>query len=88
MDNCRHQRLVLIKPKGKKLRCRQCHLTIDPDELGNDWCPECLEARGVRCRDFEEIEEEEGGRVAYRCEDCGALIHAGEEISGNPGKNE
>jgi uncharacterized Zn finger protein len=63
-----------MKKAGERLRCRHCHLTIDEDELGNGSCPECLEARGVRHRDFEKIEPEEDDTVLYRCEDCGALI--------------
>ena len=75
MTTCRHQQLVLVKSSGKKFRCRRCGLTIDEKELGNGFCPECLEVKGLRHRDFAEVEpEEEGGRQIYRCETCNALI--------------
>ena len=74
MTACRHQELVLLKKEGKKLRCRHCHLTIGEEELGGDYCPECLEVRGERRRDFEEVALEDDGSVEYRCEGCGALI--------------
>lgn len=74
MSECTHQKLVLVGGRGKKLRCRHCHLTIDEKELGEDYCPECLENRGVRCRDFEELEAEAPAKVRYRCEVCGILI--------------
>ena len=54
--SCTHQRLVLLKPPGQKLRCRYCHLTIDKAELTKDFCPECYDGDGVRRRDFELIE--------------------------------
>ncbi|MBN2468160.1 MAG: hypothetical protein JXD19_08425 [Deltaproteobacteria bacterium] len=74
MESCRHQELTLVKKPGKKLRCRRCHLTIDEKELGEGYCPECLEAFNQRSRDFEEVEPEDDGAVLYRCERCGALI--------------
>ena len=76
MTACRHEKLVLVRPQGRKFRCRHCQLTIDEQELGQGCCPECLEVRGVRHRDFEEIEAEDNGKVLYRCEGCSALIEA------------
>ncbi|MBN2126702.1 MAG: hypothetical protein JW821_20550 [Deltaproteobacteria bacterium] len=77
MEPCRHRRLILIERPGRKLRCLHCHLTIDEKELGDGCCPECLEARGIQRRDFEEVSLRKDGAVEYRCEDCGALIRAG-----------
>jgi len=74
MDSCRHPNLILLQEKNKVLRCRHCHLTIDADELGDGYCPECYEERGVRHHDFDEVEAPDGEKVRYRCEDCGALI--------------
>jgi len=77
MTPCRHQELVLVNKQGKKLRCHRCHLTIDEKELGEGYCPECLETQGVRHRDFEELEPEDDETILYRCEDCGILIQVG-----------
>jgi hypothetical protein len=74
MKPCRHQELVLLKRAEKKLRCRRCHLTLDASELKQGNCPECLEVRGVRHRDFEEWELPGDEAVLYRCERCGAFI--------------
>jgi Zn finger protein HypA/HybF involved in hydrogenase expression len=74
MTTCRHKNLVRLPGSKKKLRCKHCHLTIDSDELESDYCPECMEIRGIKNRDFEEIEPENNGIETYRCEDCGALI--------------
>ena len=76
MTTCRHQKLVLIGEQGKKLRCRHCHLTIDERELGEGYCPECMEVSGVRRRDFEVLEPE-NNETTYRCEICGTLIRVG-----------
>ncbi|MFZ7110784.1 MAG: hypothetical protein ACOWYE_03790 [Desulfatiglandales bacterium] len=75
MTDCRHQKLVLIREPGKRLRCRHCHLTITETELGEGCCPECLEVSGLRHRDFEALEPEDN-KTAYRCEICGELIRA------------
>lgn len=78
MDSCSHSRLILIqKQQGRKLRCLHCNLTIDEAELGDGCCPECLEARGVRHDDFQEMLIRDDGEVEYRCEDCSALIRTG-----------
>ena len=77
MTSCRHEKLVLVGPPGRKLRCRHCHLTLDEQELGQGCCPECLEVRGERHQDFDEIETQDDGTVLYRCEECGALIEVG-----------
>ncbi|MFP3928911.1 MAG: hypothetical protein ACLFUP_08405 [Desulfobacteraceae bacterium] len=75
MESCRHRKLVLVDPEPAKLRCRRCNLTIRREDLDGDYCPECLEERGERHSDWEELEP---GPVKprYRCEDCGALIEA------------
>ncbi|MGD8389207.1 MAG: hypothetical protein PVG49_18815 [Desulfobacteraceae bacterium] len=74
MEDCKHRKLVLVQPEANKLRCRRCNLTISRDELEGDFCPECLEVRGERHNDFEEVPAEEAGRAYYRCETCGAVI--------------
>ena len=74
MDGCKHLKLVLIKPETDKLRCRRCNLTISRKELDGDFCPECLEVRGERHDDFEEISPDEATGTYYRCETCGAVI--------------
>jgi hypothetical protein len=75
MTSCEHQELSLIPSPGKKLRCRHCQLTIDEEELAGGPCPECLEAFGVRRRDFEPVPDAVG-HTRYRCENCGAVIDA------------
>jgi len=74
MDECRHLKLVLIKPETDKLRCRRCNLTISRKDLEGDFCPECLEARGERHNDFEPFTPEGATGVQYRCETCGMII--------------
>ena len=74
MTTCTHKNLVRLPRSKKKLRCRHCHLTIDRDELESDYCPECMEIRGIRHSDFEELEQENKDGDTYRCEDCGTLI--------------
>lgn len=74
MTQCNHKNLTLIPPQTGKLRCCQCHLTIDPEELNKDYCPECYESRGMKQYDFEKLEPEDDGKTRYRCEDCGAII--------------
>lgn len=74
MESCQHQNIVLLPRTRQKLRCRHCHLTIDPDELGGGCCPECQEVSGKRRYDFEKIDETEQQATRYRCEDCGIII--------------
>jgi len=74
MTACSHKRLVLLSASKKRLRCRHCHLTIDPKALGDDYCPECFEVHGKRHYDFESIADGQAGIVRYRCEDCGIII--------------
>lgn len=76
MTACTHNNLVLLSAPKKKVRCRHCHLTIDPEELGDDYCPECYEVDGERRYDFETIGTGQAGMVRYRCEDCGIIIDA------------
>ena len=65
--------VLLAEPKGR-VRCRHCHLTIQSDELGKRYCPECYEATGSKRYDFEPVPEPEIAVVRYRCEDCGLVI--------------
>lgn len=74
MSSCPHHNLMLLPAAGQRLRCRHCHLTIDPEELGDSHCPECYEAHGEKRTDFETIEGAKAAVVRYRCEDCGAFI--------------
>ncbi|MBU2646365.1 hypothetical protein KKI24_16780 [bacterium] len=74
MSECLHKNLVLLKEISSKLRCKQCHLTLTPEELENDYCPECFEATGKKQTDFETITFDHGNVSRYRCEDCGAMI--------------
>ena len=76
MTTCRHLTLVQLPEKKNILRCRHCHLTIDPDELHGGYCPECFEVEGRRHYDFDEIEAEDKGKIRYRCEQCGIIIEA------------
>ncbi|MFO7783370.1 MAG: hypothetical protein ACQET7_11530 [Thermodesulfobacteriota bacterium] len=82
MENCRHLKLVLVTPKTDKVRCRRCNLTISRSELEGDYCPECLEVRGERHSDFEEVALDEIPKTHFRCESCGAIIDGG---AGNQG---
>ncbi len=81
MSPCSHSRLSLLPQETKRLRCRQCHLTIKPDDLEADYCPECFERDGVKRSDFEEVASEENGVIRYRCELCGAVITT-EKVNG------
>ena len=74
MDECIHQKLVLIKENKNKVRCTHCHLTINKEDLEKDFCPECWETEGIRRRDFEKVEQKNSETDIYRCEVCGAEI--------------
>ena len=74
MDSCKHTTLICVEEKGEKLRCRQCHLIISRDELGNGCCPECLDVQGTRHFDFEVVTVPDDGMARYRCESCGVVI--------------
>jgi hypothetical protein len=73
MAFCHHTTLELLPARKRTVRCRHCHLTMDGAEMGDGHCPECFEDSGVRRYDFEEVESGEGA-VAYRCEECGAIV--------------
>ncbi|HEV8719683.1 MAG TPA: hypothetical protein VGW77_03480 [Candidatus Binatia bacterium] len=74
MTTCNHTALELLPARKRTMRCRQCHLTIDGEELGNNCCPECLERSGKRLYEFEELETINDSAATYRCEECGAII--------------
>jgi len=74
MAACSHTNLTLLPAKANKIRCLHCHLTIDPDELGGQYCPECYEIHGKKQWDFEPVEPDTPEAQRYRCEDCGAFI--------------
>jgi predicted RNA-binding Zn-ribbon protein involved in translation (DUF1610 family) len=76
MTSCKHITLVLLPEKKNMLRCRHCHLTIKPDDLGSSYCPECFETGGVKRYDFEEIAAEGADTARYRCEDCGLMVES------------
>jgi predicted RNA-binding Zn-ribbon protein involved in translation (DUF1610 family) len=71
---CRHLKLVLLPENESRLQCKQCHLTIKKDELGEEYCPECFEIFGRKRYDFKEIPALGNGTVKYRCEDCGVIV--------------
>ncbi len=73
-DSCKHSSLLLLPDQENRLRCRQCHLTIKANDLGDSHCPECFEDRGEKRYDFEDVEMEEKEGARYRCEECGLLI--------------
>ena len=66
MSACLHHNLLLLSATGKKARCRHCHLTIDPEELSDNHCPECYEVYGLRRYDFEIIDEGTAGSALQR----------------------
>ena len=70
---CRHLTLVLVQSERKR-RCQQCQLVLSAAELGDSFCPECFEERGLRNYDFEEVAEDPKGKPRYFCEDCGVGI--------------
>ncbi len=74
MTSCSHLTLVLLPEKKNMLRCRDCHLTINADELHERYCPECFEIDGRKHYDFDAIEAADKGKVLYRCEQCGIII--------------
>ena len=74
MTSCNHTTLELLPERNKTLRCRHCHLTIAAEEVGDGFCPECLETSGNKRYEFEEIATVESGVARYRCEDCGTII--------------
>lgn len=76
MTTCNHHNIVLLAATKHKVRCRRCHLTIDPEELGDNPCPECYEVHGIKQFDFETVKDGKAGMVRYRCEDCGIFIDA------------
>ena len=74
MTACQHRNLMLLPTTGQRVRCRHCHLTIDPRELGDNHCPECYEVYGEKRSDFKIVEDGPAAVVRYRCEDCGITI--------------
>ena len=76
MTSCNHSKLELLPEKKNRLRCRQCHLTIEVDEIGNGYCPECFEIRGEKQYDLEEIKAAKTEIARYRCEECGIIIES------------
>ena len=74
MASCHHTTLELLPQPKSRLRCRQCHLTIDREELVEGYCPECFEISGSKQYEFEEMESAGQGFVRYRCDQCGAII--------------
>ncbi len=76
MNSCEHKNLALLPEQKSRVRCKHCHLTIQADELGKSYCPECFEETGKRRYDFEEIPAEKTKVAQYRCEDCGIIIES------------
>ena len=75
MDSCKHTSLVLLAGQKDRVRCRRCHLTIEKNELGDSYCPECFDARGEKRYDFEEVKASGTEGTNYRCEECGVIVH-------------
>ena len=73
VESCSHLTLVLVQPESK-CRCRHCQLVLSAEELGESFCPECFEERGLRNYDFEKVAAQAEGRPLYVCEDCGVGI--------------
>lgn len=74
MSDCSHKNLVLLPREKQRLQCRHCHLTIDAEELGDAYCPECFEVHDEKRYDFERVEATGAELTRYRCEECGATI--------------
>lgn len=74
MSECRHKNLVLLRESSNKRRCKTCHLTIDAEELGEGYCPECYETSGKKHYDFEDVKQVASDISRYRCEDCGIVF--------------
>jgi hypothetical protein len=72
MTHCNHPTLELLPERKRTLRCRHCHLTLDAEDLGDGYCPECFETSGKKQYEFDEMEAK--GVASYRCEECGAII--------------
>jgi transposase-like protein len=51
-------------------------LTIDAEELGAGYCPECFETSARKQYEFEDLELTEEGVARYRCEECGTIIES------------
>ena len=77
MESCKHSTLELLPERKRTLRCRQCHLTIAEEELGDSYCPECFDTHGAKNFDFETAPMIGGNVTRYRCEECGAIITSG-----------
>lgn len=76
MAFCNHGTLELLPERKNRLRCRHCHLTLDVDELGDGYCPECFENHGKKHYEFEEVEAAEKGVARYRCVECGIIVRS------------
>lgn len=76
MASCNHITLELLPEQKNKLRCRACHLTINPEELRDGCCPECYEMRGEKRDEFEEMNAEKKAGARYRCLECGIIINS------------
>ena len=73
MSSCNHATLELVPQRRATVRCRRCNLTLSADELGDGYCPECFDAKGIKNYEFESIASN-GSKTIYRCEECGAVI--------------
>jgi phage FluMu protein Com len=74
MSECHHTSLELLPVRKRTLRCRHCHLTLDSEELGDSYCPECFDRSGKRRYEFDEVETVDADIATYRCEECGAVV--------------
>jgi predicted RNA-binding Zn-ribbon protein involved in translation (DUF1610 family) len=74
MTSCSHSTLELLPERKERMRCRHCHLTINADEVGDGYCPECFEHQGKKRYDFETVTAPKSESVRYRCAECGIVI--------------
>jgi hypothetical protein len=74
MTDCRHITLELLPQRKKTKRCRRCHLTIDAEELGAGYCPECFATSSRKQYEFDEVDSAQQSMARYRCADCGTII--------------
>ena len=49
-----HRRFEVLPARKRTLRCRHCHLTLDGEELGDGYCPECYDRSGERRYEFDD----------------------------------
>jgi hypothetical protein len=74
---CSHKKLILLPDRKYRLRCRHCRRILTAETPDTGCCPGCYENDGVKRYDLTETNIIDVSFALYRCEDCGAMIHAG-----------